>query len=350
MGDECCDFKATGSSAKAKFTFNADHTYTATSATAKSYSTSIQACPGAEIESQNVLLAGQYSDDDSDNDSTDNASDDGTYCPSAENDTDSDSSNTNSESDDEQEESKKENTDSAGDEKTIFLVYLSELVKLLKYCPSCGSSITSLHKTTVGTMLTVGISCISECNQKWRSQPMLHHMPAGNLALSSSILLSGGTYAQVSRMMKIMHSPCISRSQYNRIQATYLCPVIDKFWVNHQEAILSVLSENPISVCGDARSDSPGFSAKYSSYSLMDLDSKLIIDQQLVQVTETGSSVKMEKLGLERSLQFVTESGVTIKVLATDRHLGIQAFMKSEYPQIDHQFDVWHLAKSVKKN
>ena len=53
----------------------------------------------------------------------------------------------------------------------------------------------------------------------------------------------------------------------------------------------------------DGRCDSPGYSAKYGTYSLMHTATNLIIDFQLTQCTETTSSVAMEKHGLEKVLQ-----------------------------------------------
>ena len=40
----------------------------------------------------------------------------------------------------------------------------------------------------------------------------------------------------------------------------------------------------PLNIGGDGRCDSPGYSAKFGSYSVMDLDQKKVIDVQLVQV------------------------------------------------------------------
>ena len=34
-------------------------------------------------------------------------------------------------------------------------------------------------------------------------------------------------------------------------------------------------------------------------------------------------------------------------VVATDHHVGIRADMKRNFPEVDHQFDVWHLSKSI---
>ena len=102
-------------------------------------------------------------------------------------------------------------------------------------------------------------------------------------------------------------------------------------------------------LCGDARSDSPGYSAKYRSYTLIDMATSLINDQQLMTVTETGSSVAMEKIALQRSIDFLISNGIKIETLATDRHTGVKSLLKQNYPEIKHQFDVWHLAKNITK-
>uniref|UniRef100_A0AAV2LZS8 Uncharacterized protein n=1 Tax=Knipowitschia caucasica TaxID=637954 RepID=A0AAV2LZS8_KNICA len=55
------------------------------------------------------------------------------------------------------------------------------------------------------------------------------------------------------------------------------------------------------------RADSPGHSAKYGSYTMMDLKSNKVVDIQLVQSNEVGNSVRMEKEGLVRSLTMLEE-------------------------------------------
>ena len=42
--------------------------------------------------------------------------------------------------------------------------------------------------------------------------------------------------------------------------------------------------DEPLSLGGDGRSDSPGHSAKFGSYTLMDLEHNTILDVELVQV------------------------------------------------------------------
>ena len=74
-----------------------------------------------------------------------------------------------------------------------------------------------------------------------------------------------------------------------------------------------------------------GDNAKYLTYSLYDQIQK-VIAISLTQVTEAGSSNKMEKAGLIKTLQEV--KGKEHKI--------------EQKEDIDHQFDVWHFSKSIK--
>lgn len=61
------------------------------------------------------------------------------------------------------------------------------------------------------------------------------------------------------------------------------------------------------------------------------------------------SSNAMEREGFRRCMENIQGKGAQVKVVATDRHVSIKSDMKRIYPDVDHQFDVWHLAKSVTK-
>lgn len=65
------------------------------------------------------------------------------------------------------------------------------------------------------------------------------------------------------------------------------------------------------------------------------------------QSNEVGSSVRMEKEGLIRSLDFLERSGVKVASLVTDRHTQVQKFIREEKPDIQHYYDVWHLCKGM---
>ena len=116
-----------------------------------------------------------------------------------------------------------------------------------------------------------------------------------------------------------------------------------------QQAVLVFLRDEGLHLSGDGRFDSPGYSAKYCTYSIMDSVKYLILDYNLVQTTETGSSVAMEKEGLRRCLDSLLAHDAQILSIVTDRHRGVGLLMRQEYRFIEHQYDVWHLAKSVVK-
>ena len=97
-------------------------------------------------------------------------------------------------------------------------------------------------------------------------------------------------------------------------------PVIHTNYVMQHDAVMEFLRGNDLKSSGDGRCDSPGYSAKYCTYSLMDSATDLILDYRLIQSSETGSSVAMEKEGLRWSLNYLLEQGVSIVTIATDRH------------------------------
>ena len=86
---------------------------------------------------------------------------------------------------------------------------------------------------------------------------------------------------------------------------------------------------------------SPGHSAKYCTYTIMDDQTNMILDFQLVQVSEVANSSRMEKAGLERSLEKLENSCLQIRVLATDRHPQIAAFMRKNYQNVNHMCGIW---------
>lgn len=58
----------------------------------------------------------------------------------------------------------------------------------------------------------------------------------------------------------------------------------------------------------------------------------------------------MEKEGLVRSLNLLKSEGLKVQLLVTDRHTQITKYMRDEYPEVDHRYDVSHVAKCKKMN
>ena len=73
----------------------------------------------------------------------------------------------------------------------------------------------------------------------------------------------------------------------------------------------------------DGRYDSPGLSANYCAYSMVDTAGGKIVD--LVQVIKTGTSQSMEKYGFCKALDRLIATQVNVATVVADRDVGIRA-------------------------
>lgn len=174
-------------------------------------------------------------------------------------------------------------------------------------------------------------------------------MPWLNFLVSGAILFSGSNIAKSLRLFIHMKVEMISKSTFNRIQTAYVVPTAIVTWDFHQQELLNQFQGQVVTLGGDARCDSPGYSAKFGSYTLMKLASGKILDFQLVQSNEEAGSTHMELEGLKRRLTTLENAGVIANHLVTDRHSMVKKYMRTVHPQKKHHFDVWHMAKGVSK-
>ncbi|XP_034033599.1 uncharacterized protein LOC117516843 [Thalassophryne amazonica] len=218
-------------------------------------------------------------------------------------------------------------------------------------CPLCGCRILEFSCKEVGTLLRISLSC-KECGHQgnWDSQPFFGRAAAGNILLSAAILFSGATVTKVLRVLSHMGVTVMSGRSFFRHQEQVLFNAVKRLWVEQQVSMLNLLqAEGEPLVCGgDGRADTPEHSAKYSTYTMVELRKTAVIDVQLVQSNEVGGSYQMEQEGLQQSLEKIEEY-VDVGTLVTDRHVGINKMVREEYPGIWHFFDIWHVAKGIKK-
>lgn len=58
----------------------------------------------------------------------------------------------------------------------------------------------------------------------------------------------------------------------------------------------------------------------------------------------------MEPAALMSSLLFLKAAGIRLTHLVTDRSITVRTLMQSKFPEINHQFDIWHFIKNIKKS
>lgn len=136
--------------------------------------------------------------------------------------------------------------------------------------------------------LSLGKADCSSCghDREWESQPFMKNIPAGNILLSASILFAGASPTKALHIMDCLGCASITVRTFLNHQRHYLHPTVLSLWKQHQSTILTQLREEnrPLVLGCDGRADSPGHSAKFGAYTVMDLVKKAVIDIQVVQV------------------------------------------------------------------
>jgi len=151
-----------------------------------------------------------------------------------------------------------------------FLVFWSCLLSLFTYCKICFQRNVVDKVTFKGTLLTIKTICANDHEFEWKSQPEIKNTAAGNILLSGAILYSGSTFARVTELLKMINVVHFSSSRIFEIQKTFLFPALNKLYNTYRTDLYKdCLNSTENHFSGDGRCDSPGYSAKYGTYSLM---------------------------------------------------------------------------------
>ena len=113
------------------------------------------------------------------------------------------------------------------------------------------------------------------------------------------------------------------------------------YTTNRQLIINNAAEKGNIDLLGDGRCHSPGYNAKYGTYTVLDKNSGLILDFSISHVRNAGNIMLMELDGLKQLLEHLEGYGLPISSLTTDRHKQVCCYMSKEECKINHQFDVW---------
>jgi len=213
------------------------------------------------------------------------------------------------------------------------------------FCPKCCMLIEQESIQEVkneGSQLSLRLNCLNNCNYKWQSQPPLQDIKgAGNL-LSAGIFLFSSSLSPFQSWS--------SKGTYYNLRERYVFPVVKTMWEEQQAEVFSglKLKESAAVLAGDARCDSLGHCTKNCPYTLLDVESQKVVDFKVVAVIEVVNSNCMEKKGFMDTLSNLEANGTKVDIISTDRLPQIKKEIRVNHPNIDHQFDPWHISKYVK--
>lgn len=219
-------------------------------------------------------------------------------------------------------------------QKQKVIATLDKVMELIpKQCKICGEIVTVQH-TMSGAVVTIQWNCTYGHADSWTSSEVLavknnQKVYVNNVQLCAAILLSGNNFQKFNFFAKFLGLSSISESLFCRVQKLYCHPAIQNLWSNVKEAIHGHLPSTDVTLAGDGRNDSPGHTARYCVYTLMEESSKLVVDLEVVDKRETGGkSAAMEKIALSRLLRrlkdviaishLVTDASTSVKVLVRD--------------------------------
>ena len=74
-----------------------------------------------------------------------------------------------------------------------------------------------------------------------------------------------------------------------------------------------------------------------------------ILDFNVIHVPQAKKFYKNGTRWSKIAANIFESRNVTVSSLTTDRHRQVRAFMEKEKPNINHQFDIWHVGKNREK-
>ncbi|KAG0425207.1 hypothetical protein HPB47_027610 [Ixodes persulcatus] len=219
---------------------------------------------------------------------------------------------------------------------------------------------SSTPKPYEGDQSAGPVSSGDELNMPWYAEndDGLEHMSddsgdldsgtSSDMEVQTSVLKLQATWswvrsAQVAitlRVLKSLNIAMITERMYYYYQSGYLLPVVNQ--------LLEELRGKNLDLAGDGRCDSPGFCAKYCTYTFYEASTKKLIHIEQVQVHETAdvpSSNAMKKVAFLRGLSKLKDQGFTIASFTLDNHPSVECHMRTMESGTKHYFDTWHISK-----
>jgi hypothetical protein len=148
-----------------------------------------------------------------------------------------------------------------------------------------------------------------------------------NISMAAAIVLTGNQYNKINLFCKAIGLSCISSTTFYSVQKLYINPAVEWWLSEMQREMFKAVGKAPVIVSGDGRNDSPGHSAQYCTYTLMENTLNYVLHIENVDKRETSlKSPNMEQEACKRALTFLMKK-IKVVELVTDAHPQILALL-----------------------
>ncbi|KAG0429604.1 hypothetical protein HPB47_023474 [Ixodes persulcatus] len=140
----------------------------------------------------------------------------------------------------------------------------------------------------------------------WHTTDSAHLLPGwafAPLGKPALVLLTGASPTNTLRLLRLMNVQVICSKTFFNYQPAILVPAVEQVWMDEQGKLLEELHDQPLDLAGDGRCDSPGYCAKYLTYSLHVPGVKKILHFEQVQVGELVAVTKPYRNGIVHWLE-----------------------------------------------
>ena len=239
------------------------------------------------------------------------------------------------------------------DDFDYVVIGLVNLLSLFQRCFQCGGPSSVTGVSSRGFAISVHYKCDYNYQHTgvWHSSEYSNRRFHVNMLVPSSFSLCGAGYTLLTSIFQCLKCPHLGKTSYYKFLNDKLYPIIATKWELMRDIRINTLKEDTlgITLAGDGHFDSPGWCAKFCTYSAMDLDTNAIVDFSVVQKKMYGND--LEKEGCKELLHRLVSEGITIDTFVTDQNDKIGKMMRTadDFKSINHSFDVWHMAKNLKK-
>ncbi|XP_063684222.1 uncharacterized protein LOC134818537 [Bolinopsis microptera] len=224
------------------------------------------------------------------------------------------------------------------------------LLSLFKFCPECGARSVIKRINCAGFGIVVNYRCYGILPHEgvWRSSRLRQKKYECNLVVSAAAFLCGMSYSVLESFMTCLSVPYITCSSFYKNNTTNLYPIIVDQWTSMRTALLESRSQlEHVDIAGDGHFDSPGWCAKFCTYSILDIKTGAILDFFVAQKGMYRGD--LETFACKEVLLNLVSQGLKVRHFVTDENTRIAKLMRTFFTSITHNYDIWHKARLVKR-